>query len=153
MGYSHWKKPTATQGLYVGTKGNEVILATSAGVLTPTSVTSGVKVSTAAVIASASGADSAYIIVPVAGNITAVYSTNTVVDIKGIVWGLTHGSAGATAASVTSTTAANVVGAVTTWTLSSGSVAVTAGESLCITRATTGTATGNVVTVVINRTS
>jgi hypothetical protein len=153
MGYSHFKKPTATQGLYVGTKGNEVILATSAGVLTPTAVTSGVKTSERVTLSSSSAADTAYAIIPIAGNITAVYSTNTVADIKGIVWGLTHGSAGATAASVTTTTAANVIGTVTTWTLSSGSVAVTAGESVCVTRATTGTATANVVTIVVNRTS
>lgn len=86
---------------------------------------------------------------PVAGTVTAVY-VNNYVAARGATYTVTNGSAGVGIASGTVTTA-GVAGAVTSLTL--GTVAVSVGGSIGITRAAQGTTGAAQVTVVIRASS
>ncbi len=154
---------TGTNGSYaVGKKGSEVAVITSAGtVITVTANTIvaaiatantfiGETVSLVTSFTTASSAQSAYVIVPIAGNVAAVYVTPDTAA-RAAAYTVVHGSAGANIASGTNTT--SVAGVVTALTLSAGSVAVTAGESLLISRGVQGTTAGSYVTVQITRTA
>ncbi len=167
---------TGTNGSYaVGKKGSEVAVITSAGTVVTvttntivsvlatitnatitnaniTSLTAGTVVGNIATLvtsfATASSAQTTYVITPFAGNITAVYVTPDTAA-RAAAHSVTHGSAGDVAATGTNTT--SIAGVVTSLTL--GTVACTAGESLSVLRGVQGTTGGSYVTIVISRTS
>jgi hypothetical protein len=123
----------ASEGFYVGSKGTE----------TPAIVTPLI-----ASFASASTAQTVYVIAPYAGNVSSAYVAADTASVAG-TYTVKAGSAGNTIASGTSTT--GVAGLVSTLTL--GTVAVTAGQSISCLRAASGTAGASVLTLNIARTS
>lgn len=134
----------ASQGFYVGSKGTETAVISTAGVVVTDK--SSIEVS----LASASTAQTVYTIVPYAGTVTAVYVANDTAA-RSAAFTVKAGSAGDTIASITTSTAATVAGNVETMTL--GTVTVTAGQSISVLRGTQGTAGSSVVTLVIQRTA
>lgn len=133
----------AKDGFYVGSKGTETVVVNSAG-----NVVYGVGFPAAVSFANASTAQTLYTIAPVNGTVTAVYVCS---DAAAQAAGYTiyHGSAGDVLASVTATSGS--AGTVSTMTL--GTVAVTAGESLACVRAACGTTGSSVVMINIKQTS
>lgn len=95
-----------------------------------------------------SAAQTIYCTSPVTGNVSAVY-VNSHVAARGAAYTVTVGSAGAGIASAT-VPSTGVAGQVTTMTL--GTVAVSAGGSIGITRAVQGSTGASTVTVVIIKT-
>jgi len=146
MGYSRTKGAVvASDGFYVGAKGTEAQVISGAG-----KVTSGAAVPLVVSFLTSSAAQTLYAIAPFAGNVTAAYCAADTANISA-AYTVKAGSAGDTIASVTQSTAASVAGFVTTMTL--GTVAVTAGQSISVVRGTQGTAGTSAVTLVIERTS
>lgn len=96
-----------------------------------------------------SAAQTVYCTSPIAGNVTAAY-VNNFVAARGAVYTVTNGSAGVTIATAT-VLSTGVAGAVTSMTL--GTVAVTAGGSIGVTRAVQGTTGASQVTVIVTATS
>lgn len=146
MSYTRIKGATSTtDGYYVGAKGSETKVIDGNG-----NVVIGVQSDVVASFATASSAQTVYVIAPFNGNIIAAYCAADTANISA-AYTVKAGSAGATAASVTQSTAASVAGFVSSMTL--GTVAVTAGQSLSILRGVQGTTAASYVTVVIQRTS
>lgn len=110
----------------------------------------GESVTVAVAVGSASTAQTVYCIAPVTGNVSAVYVANDTAS-RSAAFTVKVGSAGNTIASITTTTAASVAGNVETMTL--GTVAVTAGQSISVLRGTQGTAGSSVVTIAITKTT
>jgi len=131
----------ASDGYYVGSKGTETAVIGSAGaVLAQTPLV--------AAFATASTAQTVYVIAPYAGNIVAAYVAADTASIAG-TYTVKAGSAGSTLASGTQTS--GVAGLVSSLTL--GTVTVTAGQSISCLRAAQGTAAASALTIVIARTS
>lgn len=130
-------------GYAVGKTGSEVLVIDANG-----NVVSGVQDAVVVAFSSSSAAQTNYVIAPVAGNVVAAYICSDTASIVG-TYTVKAGSAGSTIASCTQTS--GVIGLVTTMTL--GTVTVTAGQSISILKATQGTASSSVVTLVIQRTS
>jgi hypothetical protein len=126
--------PTGTQ---IGTMQNDI----TTGVATTVAVS--------ATFLLDSVAQTVYCVSPVAGNVVAAY-VNNYVAARGAAYTVTNGSAGTGIASVT-VTSTGVAGSVTSMTL--GTVAVTVGSSIGITRAAQGTTGASQVTVVITASS
>jgi len=144
MSYSRTRgEIVASGGYYVGAKGTETLVINSAG-----QTVSGTLKTLQTTFLTSSAAQTLYAISPVAGNVTAVYVCTDTASVAA-AYTIKHGSAGNTLASGTNTT--GVAGLVSTLTL--GTVAVTAGESISIARAAQGTAATSVVNIVIQRTS
>lgn len=133
-----------TGGVYaVGAKGSEVVVINSSGAV----------LSQSAQIVSfltSSAAQTLYTIAPYNGNVVATYVASDTANISA-AYTVKVGSAGNTIASVTQSTAASVAGFVTTMTL--GTVAVTAGQSISVLRGVQGTASTSQVVINIVRTS
>lgn len=133
-----------TGGVYaVGAKGSEVVVVNAAGAVLAQSPL-------VASFLTSSAAQTIYVIAPYAGNVTAAYCAADTANISA-AYTIKAGSAGNTIASVTQSTAASVAGFVTTMTL--GTVAVTAGQSISVARGVQGTAATSAVTLTIVRTS
>lgn len=132
-----------TDGFATGAVGSEVVAINGSGAV----------LAQAPVVVSfltSSAAQTLYVIAPYAGNVTAAYCASDTANISA-AYTIKAGSAGNTIASVTQSTAASVAGFVTTMTL--GTVAVTAGQSISVARGVQGTAGTSGVTLVIARTS
>lgn len=95
-----------------------------------------------------SSAQTVYTVAPCTGNVVAVYVNNFVAN-RGAVYTVTVGSAGTVIATAT-VPSTGVAGQVSTMTL--GTVAVTAGGSIGVTRAVQGTTGASMVSVVITKT-
>lgn len=95
-----------------------------------------------------STAQTSYTVAPVTGNVVAVYVNNYVAN-RGAVYTVTIGSAGTQIATGT-VLSTGVSGQVSTLTL--GTVAVVAGQSIGVTRAVQGTTGASMVSVVIVKT-
>lgn len=133
-----------TGGSYsVGAKGSEVVVINSAGAVLANSAVN-------AIFSTASSAQTVYVIAPYAGNVSAIYVTSDAASISA-AYTVKQGSAGTTIATGTQTTAASVAGSVTTLTL--GTVAVTAGQSISVARGVQGTTSASYVTLCVIRTS
>lgn len=134
-----------TDGFAVGAKGSETVVINSTG-----NVISGVQAAVVVSFLTSSAAQTLYTVVPYNGNVTAVYVASDTANISA-AYTVKAGSAGNTIASVTQSTAASVAGFVSTMTL--GTVAVTAGQSVSVLRGVQGSASTSQVTIVIQRTS
>lgn len=135
---------TGSGGVYaVGAKGSETVVINSSGVVL---AQENLQLS----FATASSAQTVYVIAPCAGNVTAVYCASDAANISA-AYTLKAGSAGSTIASVTQSTAASVAGFVSSMTL--GTVTVTAGQSLSLLRGVQGTTSASYVTIALTRTS
>ncbi len=134
----------ASDGYYRGSKGSETLVISSAGFVV------GVTQPVTVTFLTSSAAQTLYTIMPFAGTVTAVYVASDTANISA-AYTVVHGSAGDTLASVTQSTAASVAGFVSSMTL--GTVAGTAGESIAVGRGVQGTASTSTVTIVMTRTS
>lgn len=130
-------------GFYAGAKGSEALVINTAG-----NVIRGVSSGQTVAFLAASTAQTMWAAMPYAGNVTAVYVIQATAS-RAAAYTVTHGSAGDVLASGTNTT--GVAGLVSTLTL--GTVAVTAGESILFARGVQGTTGDSYVTIVVNRTS
>lgn len=136
---------SADDGYSVGSTNNEVLVIDATG-----NVVSGTQETQAVSFLTSSAAQTLYTVAPYAGNVTAVYVVSDTANISA-AYTVKAGSAGNTIASVTQSTAASVAGFVTTMTL--GTVAVTAGQSISVLRGVQGTASTSQVSLTIQRTA
>ncbi len=97
-----------------------------------------------------STAQTNYCVAPVTGVVAAAY-VNQHVAARGCTYTVQNGSAGTTIATAT-VASTGVAGLVTTMTLNTGTVAVTAGNSIGILRGVTGTTGASSVTIVFIKT-
>lgn len=127
---------------------NATITSATVTSLNASNILSGTKSAVQAFFTLSSAAQTVYVVMPFAGNITAGYVASDTSAISS-AYTITQGSAGSTALSVTQTS--GIAGLVSTMTL--GTVAVTAGQSFGCLRAAQGTTSASTVTIVVQRTS
>lgn len=132
-------------GFATGAKGSEVVVIDATG-----NVVTGVQAAQVISFLTSSAAQTLYTVAPFTGNVVAVYVASDTANISA-AYTVKAGSAGNTIASVTQSTAASVAGFVTTMTL--GTVAVTAGQSISVLRGVQGTASTSQVSITIQRTA
>lgn len=147
--YTRYKDLSVGQGTVAGTyavggKGSEVTVINGTAVYAQATLV--------ASFASASTAQTVYVIAPYAGNVVAAYCATDTANISA-AYTIKHGSAGTNIATGTQSTAASVAGFVTALTLSTAAVGLTAGESISVARGVQGTTGASYVTVVIQRTA
>ena len=145
MGYTHFDKLAAENGIAVGAKGAETVVVSSAG-----AVISGVKHIVAVTFGTASAAETQYTICPVAGTVTNAYATQVVAG-NTASYTVSSGSAGSNIATATVTSAS--IGVASAVALSTGGTTVTAGQVLKFARGVQGTAGASTLAIVINQTA
>jgi hypothetical protein len=144
LGYTHFKKPVGTQGLYAGVKGAETAVINSAG-----AVISGVKHVLTCTFQSLSSAQSVYQISPVTGIVTTVWHTAETAALTA-AYTVSSGSAGSNIATATITSIS--IGLATAVALSATpGTSVTRGDVIKFARGTQGTVGVTGLTVVINQ--
>jgi len=141
MGYTHFDKISAENGIAIGAKGSETVCVSSAGVVQTSAGTEllGVVPVHVEVNGTSTAALSTYTVAPIAGNVTG-YVTWVTSAGTGRAVTVYVGSAGAELLQMTAVGNTGTLGAVSTLTNTSGTTAITKGASIRIGMASCATA-------------
>ena len=146
MGYTHFDRLAAANGIAVGAKNAETAIVNSAG-----AVISGVKHVLSVTFATSSAAQNIYMHAPVTGIVTTCWTSQ---DVAGntAAYSVSQGSAGSNIATATVTSISIGISTAVALSATPGT-SVTRGDCLRFARGVQGTAGSSTLTIVINQTA